>query len=185
MNMLVKSIESEYRRYKALGERALEQVSDAQLSASDSAESNSLAIVCWHISGNLRSRFTDFLTTDGEKPWRHRDEEFEARSVTRVELMAKWEQGWAVLLDAMATLTDDQLSETVTIRGQAMRVHEALHRSLAHTAYHVGQIVYLAKAFRGEGWTSLSIPPGQSEAFNQKLSERSGAPSAGSHVEKV
>jgi uncharacterized damage-inducible protein DinB len=171
MNALIKSLEGEYRRYKTLAERALEQVSDSQLSSSDSADSNSLAVVCWHVSGNLRSRFTDFLTTDGEKPWRHRDEEFENRSVSRAELIAKWEQGWAVLLDVMAGLSDEQLNQTVTIRGQELRVHEALHRSLAHTAYHVGQIVYLAKALRGEGWNSLSIPRGQSDAFTQRLNK--------------
>jgi hypothetical protein len=172
MNALIKSIEGEYRRYKTLAERVLEQVTDAQLSLPGSADDLSLAVICWHISGNLRSRFTDFLATDGEKPWRRRDEEFEARTVSRAELMAKWEQGWAVLLDALASLTDEQLSATVMIRGQALRVHEALHRSLAHTAYHVGQIVYQAKALRGDGWTSLSIPRGQSDAFNQQLDNR-------------
>jgi len=186
MNTLIKSIDGEYRRYKALGERALEQVSDAQLSMPGPGDSNSLAVVCWHLSGNLRSRFTDFLTTDGEKPWRHRDEEFEARTVSRAELMAKWEQGWTVVLDALASLTNADLERTVTIRGQALRVHEALLRSVTHTAYHVGQIVYLAKSFRGEGWTSLSIPPGQSDAFNRKLSERPEAPHpAGSRPEKA
>ena len=170
MNALIKSIEAEYRRYKTLAERALEQVSDAQLSVPSPADDLSLAVVCWHISGNLRSRFTDVLTSDGEKPWRHRDEEFEARTVARAELMAKWEQGWAVLLDALAGLSDEQLSDTVTIRGQALRVHEALHRSLAHTAYHVGQIVHLAKALRGGGWTSLSIPRGKGMSVRRRLS---------------
>lgn len=169
MNALIKSIEDEYRRYKTLAERALEQVSDSQLSLPSPSDDLSLAVICWHISGNLRSRFTDFLTTDGEKPWRHRDEEFEGRTVSRAELMAKWEQGWAVLFDALAALTDAQLNDTVTVRGQALRVHEALHRSLAHTSYHVGQIVFLSKALGGEGWTSLTIPRGQSDAFTQRL----------------
>jgi uncharacterized damage-inducible protein DinB len=179
MNTLITSIESEYRRYKALAERALEQVSESQLSTPGPAEGNSLAVVCWHLSGNLRSRFTDFLTSDGEKPWRQRDEEFETRTVSRAELMAKWEQGWKVLLDALAGLTDEALDRTVTIRGQALRVHEALHRSLAHTSYHVGQIVYLAKALRGEGWTYLSIPPGQSDDFTRRLNERETESPAG------
>ena len=172
---LITSIESEYRRYKALGERALEQVPEAQLSTPGPADGNSLAVVCWHLSGNLRSRFTDFLTSDGEKPWRQRDEEFEARTVSRAELMAKWEQGWKILLETLAELTDETLDRTVTIRGEALRVHEALHRSLAHTAYHVGQIVYLAKALRGEDWTYLSIPPGQSDDFTRRLNERGTA----------
>ena len=169
MNALIKSIEDEYRRYKALAERALEQVADAQLSLPSPSDELSLAVICWHISGNLRSRFTDFLASDGEKPWRQRDEEFEGRTVSRAELIAKWEQGWAVLFDALAALNDQQLNDTVTVRGQALRVHEALHRSLAHTSYHVGQIVFLAKALRGEGWTSLTIPRGQSDAFTQRL----------------
>jgi len=169
MNTLIKSIDDEYRRYKTLAERALEQVSDSQLSLPSPSDDLSLAVICWHISGNLRSRFTDFLTTDGEKPWRHRDQEFEGRTVSRAELMAKWEQGWAVLFDALAALTDKQLHDTVTVRGQPLRVHEALHRSLAHTSYHVGQIVFLSKALSGEGWTSLTIPRGQSDAFTQRL----------------
>jgi hypothetical protein len=177
MNTLINSIESEYRRYKTLAERALEQVGDDQLSLPSPSDDLSLAVICWHISGNLRSRFTDFLTADGEKPWRHRDEEFESRTVARSELLGKWEQGWTVLFDALASLTDEHLAHTVTVRGQALQVHEALHRSLAHTSYHVGQIVFLAKALRGEGWTSLTIPRGQSDAFTQRLaSPGSGAP---------
>jgi uncharacterized damage-inducible protein DinB len=170
MNTLIKSIDAEYRRYKALAERALEQVSDEQLSLPSPSDDLSLAVICWHVSGNLRSRFTDFLSADGEKPWRHRDEEFEGRTVSRQELMAKWEQGWAVLLETLNGLTDEQLNDAVTIRSQSLHVHEALHRSLAHTSYHVGQIVFLAKALRGAGWTSLTIPRGQSDAFTQRLS---------------
>jgi hypothetical protein len=123
-------------------------------------------VIVWHVSGNLRSRFTDFLTTDGEKQWRKRDEEFEARSVSRTELLQKWNEGWDVLLGTLAILKDEDLARTVTIRGQALAVHEALHRSLGHTSYHVGQIVYLAHAFVGTEWTYLSIPPGGSGAYN-------------------
>ena len=166
MNALIKSIEGEFRRYKALAESGMAQVPEEQLSLRGSAEGNSLATLCWHISGNLRSRFTDFLTTDGEMPWRVRDEEFEARTVTRGELLAKWEEGWSALLRALGTLSDADLPKTVTIRGQGLLVHEALHRSLAHTSYHVGQIVYLAHALVGPKWTYLSIPPGGSSAYN-------------------
>jgi hypothetical protein len=127
---------------------------------------NSLAVMCWHISGNLRSRFTDFLTTDGEKQWRKRDEEFEARSVSRGDFVAKWEEGWDALLGALAGLKDADLESTVTIRGQPLQVDEALHRSLAHVSYHVGQIVYLSHAIVGAGWKYLSIPPGGSTAYN-------------------
>ena len=169
MAAIVESIRGEFARYRGLAEAAIAQLTDADLAAADGETSNSIATICWHVSGNLRSRFTDFLTTDGEKPWRHRDQEFEGRTVSRAELMAKWEQGWAVLFDALAALTDKQLHDTVTVRGQPLRVHEALHRSLAHTSYHVGQIVFLSKALSGEGWTSLTIPRGQSDAFTQRL----------------
>jgi uncharacterized damage-inducible protein DinB len=163
---VVDSIRAEYLRYKKLAEAAIDQASDEQLSAAASADSNSIAAVCWHISGNLKSRFTDFLTADGEKPWRNRDEEFELRQVTRAELRAKWEDGWSVLLAALAELDDEALSREVKIRGQAVSVLDALHRSLAHTSYHVGQIVFIAKAGAGAKWTSLSIPKGQSASYN-------------------
>ena len=166
MNILIQSLEAEFRRYKALAEGALGQVPEVTLSAPGPNEGNSLAVICWHISGNLKSRFTDFLTTDGEKPWRQRDEEFAARSVSREALLAKWDEGWNVLLGTLATLTDADLTRTVTIRGQGMAVHEALHRSLAHISYHVGQVVYVAHAIAGAGWKYLSIPPGGSAAYN-------------------
>jgi hypothetical protein len=164
--ILITSIDAEYRRYKAMAEAAIEQVPDELLSAPGPSNGNSLAIICWHVSGNLKSRFSDFLNSDGEKPWRQREEEFAAREVSRAELVAKWSEGWTVLLDTLATLTDDDLSRTVKIRGQALAVHEALHRSLAHASYHVGQIVYVAHAFRGDDWRYLSIPPGTSAAYN-------------------
>ena len=166
MTSVLQSIDSEYRRYKALAEAALEQVPEPALSEPGPSGGNSLAVICWHVAGNLQSRFTDFLTTDGEKPWRRREEEFAARSVSREDLAAKWSQGWNALLSTLATLTDADLSKSITIRGQALAVHEALHRSLAHTSYHVGQIVYVAHAIRGREWRYLSIPPGASEAYN-------------------
>ncbi len=166
MNTLIKSIEAEYRRYKALAEAAIEQVPEDRLSSAGPGAGNSLAILCWHMSGNLKSRFTDFLESDGEKPWRERDEEFVARTVTRSELTNKWEGGWDVLFTNLAKLDDHDLSKTVQIRGQDLKVHEALHRSLAHLSYHVGQVVYIAHSFRGDGWRYLSIPPGESAAYN-------------------
>jgi len=168
MRELIESIRAEYERYKGLGEGAVRQVQDQELSLPGPNGSTSLAIICWHLSGNLRSRFTDFLTSDGEKPWRNREEEFDDRAVTRAEFMAKWEQGWSVLFAALEGLTDDHLRDTITIRGQALKVHDALHRSLAHTAYHVGQMVYLAKALRGPEWSSLSIARGQSQSYVPK-----------------
>jgi hypothetical protein len=166
MNTLIKSIEGEFRRYKSLAEGAFAQVPEAALSASGLNEGNSLAVMCWHISGNLKSRFTDFLTSDGEKPWRQRDEEFKARSVSREDFVSKWEDGWSTLLGTLSTLHDADLVRTVTIRGETLAVHEALHRSLGHTSYHVGQIVYLSHAIVGTGWKYLSIPPGGSAAYN-------------------
>ena len=166
MNILIQSIEAEYRRYKALAEGALEQVPDELLSSPGPSNGNSLATICWHVSGNLKSRFTDFLESDGEKPWREREEEFARRTVSRSELLAKWADGWNVLFDTLVTLNDSDLTRVVTIRGQSLAVHEALHRSLAHVSYHVGQIVYLAHASCGERWRYLSIPPGGTAAYN-------------------
>ena len=167
MRDLVGSIEAEYRRYKAIGEGAIAQLRDDELGVSEGAATNSVATIVWHLSGNLLSRFTDFLTSDGEKPWRDRDDEFAARTVTRTELMERWERSWNVLLDTLAALDDADLANTVTIRSQPLRVVEALHRSLAHASYHVGQIVHIGKSRRGEEWRYLSIAPGQSGEYNR------------------
>ena len=166
MDTLIRSIEGEYLRYKALAEAALAQVPESSLSEPGPGNGNSLAIICWHLSGNLKSRFTDFLATDGEKPWRNREEEFSARTVTREELLEKWNDGWGVLLETLRGLSDDDLNRTITIRGQSHAVHEALNRSLAHASYHVGQIVYVAHAICGTDWRYLSIAPGGSAAYN-------------------
>ena len=165
-NILIESMNAEYRRYKVTAEAALAQVPENLLSSPGPSGGNSLATICWHVSGNLTARFTDFLTADGEKPWRDREEEFAARQVSRADLAAKWGEGWSVLLGTLATLGDGDLMGTVQIRGQALAVHEALHRSLAHVAYHVGQIVYLAHALCGDRWSYLTIPPGGSAAYN-------------------
>ena len=163
MRDLIDSIRGEYLRYKSLGESSIAQVPDSDLSRPGPGGGNSLAVICWHVSGNLRSRFTDFLTSDGEKPWRNREEEFDDRAVSRAEFLAKWEDGWSVLFGTLDSLTDENLRDTVTIRQQPLKVYEALHRSLAHTASHVGQMVYLAKAIRGGEWTCLSIPRAKSQ----------------------
>lgn len=154
----------------------MEQVGDAALLAPGPGGQNSIAIIVWHISGNLTSRFTDFLTTDGEKPWRHRDEEFDRREVSRAELNDKWARGWAVAFATIGELTDADLSRVVHLRAQPIALAEALHRALAHVSYHVGQIVLLARASRGGNWRYLSIPPGQSEAFNKAAAARPPAP---------
>ena len=169
---LITAIEGEFSRYKALAEGAMRQVRDDELarhaaagSADDLARrsagaeaANSIAVIVQHIAGNLRSRFTDFLTSDGEKPWRDRDREFDDRTSSRAELLAQWEDGWRTVVGALAELSDADLGRTVVIRGQSFRIDEALLRSVAHASYHVGQIVYIAKAFRGAEWQSLSIP---------------------------
>ncbi len=158
MREIVESLEKEYRRYKSLAERTFEQLAAEQLTFVPAVESNSVAVVAWHISGNLKSRFTDFLTTDGEKPWRDRESEFDARRVGHDDLRRKWEDGWSVLFAALGDLSDADLGKRVSIRGESLAVHAALHRSLAHTANHVGQIVMLGKMLRAGEWRSLSIP---------------------------
>jgi GNAT superfamily N-acetyltransferase len=170
MAHIVEGIAAEFRRYKHLGEKALEQVEEQDFARPGPGGGNSLATLVWHIAGNLRSRFQDFRTADGEKPWRRRDEEFVERPVGRAEVMAKWESGWSVLFAELAALTDADLDATVTIRAESLRIDQALQRSVTHVAYHVGQVVYLAKALRGaENWNSLSIPVGMSDAVNRKM----------------
>jgi hypothetical protein len=159
----LRDIARTFRNYKTLGERAVAQVSDEDLHRLVDPEANSIAIVVKHLAGNLRSRFTDFLTTDGEKPTRNRDSEFEMPGrVSRDEMVAAWESGWAVALAAIDGLAREDLERTVYIRGEGFLVVEALNRLAAHAAYHVGQIVFLAKHFAGPHWTSLSIPRNRS-----------------------
>lgn len=176
MREVVGAIEAEYRRYKALGDSTLSQLDDEALCRVPGKESNSVTTVLWHVAGNLESRFTDFLTSDGEKPWRDRDAEFEPRVVSGEDAMAKWNRGWAVVLDALGHLSDADLARRVSVRGQPLSVAEALARSLAHTAYHVGQIVFLGKMWREAEWRCLSIPRGASRAYN--ANPRNEKPSA-------
>jgi uncharacterized damage-inducible protein DinB len=166
MRTTVAAIQAEYLRYKALAEAALAQLDEPELVAPGLSGGNSIATICWHVAANLHSRFTDFLTSDGEKPWRDREDEFAPRVVPRSEFLAHWEHGWTALLSTVDALTDADLARTVTIRGQALSVQEALFRSLAHVSYHVGQVVYAARAQRGETWRYLSIPPGKSAEYN-------------------
>jgi hypothetical protein len=157
------------RYYKKLGERALEQVTDDKLFAALDHEANSIAIIVKHMVGNMRSRWNDFLTTDGEKPNRNRDGEFVDPPATRVALMAEWEDGWSCVFAALGSLTDADLGRTVTIRGEAHSVMQAINRQLAHYPHHVGQIVLLAKHFACDHWKSLSVPRNKSAEFNQKV----------------
>ena len=157
------------RHYKRLAERAIAQIPDDALVAVPDAESNSIAIIVKHLAGNMRSRFTDLLTSDGEKPDRKRDTEFEAPPQTRAELMAMWEAGWQHVFNALTPLTEAQLSQKVYIRSEAHSVTQAINRQLAHYAYHVGQIVYVAKHFAAENWSSLTIPRGKSDEFISRV----------------
>jgi hypothetical protein len=158
-----------FRQYKLLGERAIAQVSDAQLFTSLDEESNSIAIIVKHITGNMRSRWTDFLTTDGEKPNRNRDSEFVDPPATREALMREWEDGWARVFGAIEPLSDADLGRVVTIRGEAHSVMQAINRQLAHYPQHVGQIVLLAKHYAGEQWQTLSVARNKSAEFNRRV----------------
>lgn len=157
------------RYYKTLAERAMEQVSDAQLFETLNQESNSIGIVVKHMAGNMRSRWTDFLTTDGEKPDRDRDMEFVQPPATRAQLLQLWEDGWLHVFSALEPLSDADLGRTVTIRGEAHSVMQAINRQVAHYAHHVGQIVMLAKFYAQDRWQSLSVPRNQSTEFNRKV----------------
>lgn len=161
-----------FRYYKSLGERAMAQLSDEQLLFAPDEECNSVSVIVKHLAGNMRSRWTDFLTTDGEKPNRNRDTEFEDPPKDRQRLMQVWEEGWACLLGALESLDDSQLGQQVLIRGEAHSVMQAVNRQLCHYSYHVGQIVALAKQGRQGEWVSLSVPRGKSGDFNQRV--RSG-----------
>jgi hypothetical protein len=153
--------------YRKLGERAIEQCPDQDLMTAPDAESNSIAVLVKHLAGNMRSRWTDFLTTDGEKPDRNRDSEFEDAPKTRQELLQVWERGWHCVFSALESLTDADLTRTVTIRTEPHSVMQAVNRQLGHYAYHVGQIVFLAKHFAAtaDSWKSLTVPRGKSSQF--------------------
>lgn len=158
-----------FRQYKGLADRAMAQVTDEQLFLALGPEENSIAIVVKHIAGNMRSRWTDFLTTDGEKPDRNRDREFEQPAATRADLLEDWERGWAALLGTLESLRDADLGRTVRIRGEAHSVMQAINRQVAHYAMHVGQIVLLAKHHAGDAWQTLSVQRNKSAEFNRQV----------------
>ncbi len=158
-----------FRYYKKLGERAIAQCPDEALFTTLDTQSNSIAIIVKHMAGNMRSRWTDFLTTDGEKPDRNRDTEFEEPPKTRAELMELWGRGWKYLFDALEPLTDVDLSLTITIRTEPHSVMQAINRQVAHYSYHVGQVVYLARHFAGDKWQTLTIPKRKSAEFNRQV----------------
>ena len=164
---MIKNFIDEFLRYKLKGQKAITQLSAADLNKIPGHEMNSIAMIVRHISGNLASRFTDFLTSDGEKSWRNREEEFAQVEYDQEQIMQLWESGWQVLENGLAKLSDEDLSREVIIRGQALTVHQALLRSLAHISNHVGQIILLARMQAQEDWDWVSIPRGKSADYNQ------------------
>lgn len=152
---------------KRLADRAVEQVPDDKLHVAVDANTNSIAVIMKHVAGNLTARWTDFLTTDGEKPWRNRDDEFVDRFGSRAEVLEAWERGWCCLFDTLKSLKPEHLTATVAIRGEPHSVPLALERSLGHTCYHIGQIVQVARIHAGDHWKTLTIPKGGSEEFNK------------------
>jgi hypothetical protein len=159
--------------YKELGDRTLEQISEEELHWMPSSESNSIALIIQHMHGNMKSRWTNFLTEDGEKPWRNRDQEFEQPIWTKEAALDIWNQGWNCLLDTLAGLQTEDLQKTIYIRTEPLLVYDAILRQLAHYPYHVGQIVYIGRMIRNEQWKNLSIPKGNSQAFNEQMKKSS------------
>jgi hypothetical protein len=165
-NNYLSSVGKLFRYYKSLGDEAIGQINEEQIHWQYNQESNSIAIIIKHIAGNSLSRWTDFLTADGEKQWRNRDEEFEDTISSKEDLIALWEKGWECLYNAIDPLTGDDSMRTVYIRNEGHTVTEAINRQLAHIPYHIGQIIFVAKMLSAQNWNSLTIPKGQSDAFN-------------------
>lgn len=180
--LLLDSVIKRCKEYKGLGEKTFAQLNDEEISFQPNPESNSIAVIIQHMHGNMLSRWTNFLTEDGEKEWRQRDEEFEGHRFSKQQLVEKWNEGWKVFLDTLESLNENDLAKTITIRQQPLNVVDAINRQLAHYSYHVGQIVYLGKWIRAGEWKSLSIPRKQSKQFNEKmLKQNPGKPSGGEH----
>lgn len=166
INDYLESAKKQFQYYKVLGERTFAQLSEEQLFEQFNEESNSIAIIVKHLYGNMLSRWTDFLTEDGEKEWRQRDAEFENDIADRTELLKKWNEGWACLFNAIDPLTETDLTKEVFIRNQGHSIVEVINRQLAHYPYHIGQIVFIGKMLCNEKWISLSIPKGSSQEYN-------------------
>jgi hypothetical protein len=165
------SVKKYFHQQKSLGDKTIEQLTEENLLWQYNENSNCIAVIVQHLWGNMLSRWTNFLTEDGEKDWRDRDSEFENVIKTKEELIRKWEQGWACVLNTLDSLTDEDLSKTIYIRKEPHNAVDAINRQLAHYSNHVGQIVYLGKMILNENWNSLSIPKGNSKEFNKKMME--------------
>ncbi|GAL82761.1 hypothetical conserved protein [Algibacter lectus] len=168
MNSYLESVKKQFEYYKILGEKAFEQIPEEKLFWKLNEESNSISMIVKHLSGNMLSRWTDFLTTDGEKEWRKRDEEFNDDIKTKEELLSKWNEGWECLFNAINPLTEKDLEKEIYIRNMGHSVSEAINRQLAHYPYHIGQIVFIGKIIQNEKWNSLSIPRGKSKEYNNE-----------------
>lgn len=166
-NNFLESAIKQFEYYKLLGEKTFNQIDEQKLFWQYNTESNSIAIIVQHLYGNMLSRWTDFLTTDGEKDWRNRDAEFENNITIKQDLLNKWNNGWQCLFNALDTLTEDDLIKIIYIRNQGQTVTDAINRQLCHYSYHIGQIVFIGKMIANENWTSLSIPKGNSNSYNQ------------------
>ncbi|RYD81185.1 MAG: DUF1572 domain-containing protein [Sphingobacteriales bacterium] len=162
----LKSVKQQFLYYKSLGDKSIAQLEPGMLFIQPNNESNSIAMIIQHMHGNMLSRWTDFLTTDGEKEWRRRDEEFEVILKTKEDVVNKWEEGWACLMNAIDNIKDSMLTEKILIRNEPHTVTEAINRQLAHYPSHIGQIMFIGKMLRGEKWQSLSIPKGKSTEYN-------------------
>jgi hypothetical protein len=174
-SIYLQTVQTRLKDYKSLGDKTFAQLGDSELFYAPDTVSNSIAVIVRHMAGNMHSRWTNFLTEDGEKPWRDRDSEFEMETVSRENLLSVWEKGWEVFLSTIASLSEEDLAKTITIRGQALPVIDAINRQLGHYSYHVGQIVYLGRMIRGESWSSLSIPKGASGTYNSQMMDKKKA----------
>ena len=167
-NNYLESVKKQFLYYKTLGEKAMEQLDESQLFELINDDCNSIAIIISHLTGNMISRWTDFLTTDGEKEWRNRDQEFEESITTKRELLTVWNKGWDCFFEALNSISNEQLNEIVYIRNEGHTIIEAINRQLAHYPYHIGQIVFIAKMLKKTEWTSLSIPKNKSNTYNKE-----------------
>lgn len=171
--LYIDSIKKRFLYYKNLGDKTFEQLTDEHVFWQYNEESNSIATIVKHVSGNMISRWTNFLTEDGEKPWRNRDSEFSNSLKNKTDVIELWENGWRVFLDALSEINEQNLESTIYIRGEAHSVLDAVNRQLAHYPYHIGQMVYIAKMLKNNDWKTLSIARNTSEDFNQKMLENS------------
>ena len=165
----LKDIAKRFQSYKSLGDKTLEQLSEADLKNRPNEESNSVAIIIQHLYGNMMSRFSNFLTEDGEKSWRKRDEEFEPMDMSKQDIIDCWETGWSTVMNTIASLREEDLQKEITIRSEKLSVYDALLRQLGHYPYHVGQMIYIGKMLKGKEWKNLSVPKGGSEAYNKSM----------------